>query len=188
MTQRLHWLTLKKWIKRIAIIFAVLYILGVLDRSFPGPPECPVEEHAFADQKFDIEFCHRYVSDRQYIGIGVYSKDGALLAWRWATFANESPLNYMAIEATQIRYSDDPLNNEEVPADCVLHMPPTGLDWLEARLPGGIPGVGHCGKATQPEIRKARDQWNLRVAAEEKKKRAQSAPAHQASAAATTSQ
>ena len=161
----------KKWSKRIAIAFAVIYALGVLDQSFPGPPDCPVEEHMFQGQKFDVEFCHNYTSSRQYIGIGVYSKEGRLLAWRAATFANESPLNYMSIEDTKIRYSDDPLNQEDVPADCVLNMPPTWVDWLETRLPGGIPGVNHCGKATQAEIRKARDQWALREEAAEKKRK-----------------
>lgn len=188
MTQRFQWPKLKKWIKRIGIGFGVVYVLGVVDKCLPRPIQCPVEEHSFQGQQFDLELCLNLNDNSERIGIFVYSKnDGRLLAWRGANFANESPLNYMAIEDTKIRYSDDPLNNEDVPADCILHMPPTWVDWLEARLPGGIPGVNHCGKATQPEIRKARDQWNLRVAAEGKK-RARSTSMHPASIGPTASQ
>jgi hypothetical protein len=171
MTGDLMWVTIKKWGKRIAVAFAVLYTLGVLDQSFPGPPECPVEEHVFQGQKFDVEFCHNYASDRQYIGIGVYSKEGAFLAWRGATFANESRLNYMAIEDTMIRYSDNPMDQINPPADCVLNMPPTWVDWLETRLPGGIPGVNHCGKASDEVVSRAQDQWERRMEEKEKKRR-----------------
>ncbi len=117
-----------------------------------------------------MAFCHNHVSDRQYIGIGIYSKDGELLAWRSATFAKESRLNYMAIEDTMIRYSDDPLNQRDSPADCILHMPPTWVDWLEARMPGGIPGVNHCGQAPYEVVNKALDQWDLRVETQRQKR------------------
>jgi hypothetical protein len=55
-------------------------------------------------------------------------------------------------------------------------MPPTWVDWLEARLPGGIPGVNHCGKASYEEVSRAQDLWELRVAEQEKKKRSQPSP------------
>ena len=169
MMRRFDWHVIKKWIRRIAIGLATLYLLSVVLWSWPRHPTCPVEKHSFNGQKFDVEFCWNHASDRQYIGIGVYSEGGRLLAWRWATFAKESPLNYMAIEDTMIRYSDDPMNQEDSPADCVLNMPPTRLDWLEARLPGGIPGVSHCGKASFAIIQKARDQWAIREDAENQK-------------------
>jgi hypothetical protein len=128
-----------------------------------------VEEHSFNGQKFDIEICSGYGSDRGYVGILVYSKEGEFLAWRRGTFAKESRLNYMAIEDTMIRYSDDPMNREDLPADCVLNMPPTWVDWLEARLPGGIPGVNHCGVVSDEISAKARSSWRIREEAENQK-------------------
>lgn len=169
MMRLFNWQVIKMWGRRIAIGLVAVYLLSVVLWSWPRNPTCPVEEHSFNDQKFDVEFCLNHASDRQYIGIGVYSKGGGLLAWRWATFAKESPLNYMAIEDTMIRYSDDPMDQENSPADCVLNMPPTRLDWLEARLPGGIPGVSHCGKASFSIIQKARNQWAIREEAENQK-------------------
>jgi hypothetical protein len=169
MMRPFNWQIIKRWGRRIAIVFASLYVLDTIYASLPRTPQCPVEEHSFNGQKFDVEFCWNHVSDRQYIGIRVYSKEGAYLARRWATFAKESPLNYMAIEDTMIRYSDDPMDQENSPADCVLNMPPTRLDWLEARLPRGIPGVSHCGKASFSIIQKARNQWAIREEAENQK-------------------
>ena len=98
----------------------------------------------------------------------VYDKAGKLLAWRIPTFAKESRLNYMAIEESLIRYSDDTsdLRSASIPEDCVLNMPPTWVDWLEARLPGGIPGVNHCGTASEAVVTQAQDQWEKRVNAE----------------------
>lgn len=179
MKQMTKWQKIKKWGKWIAMAFGVIYVLGVIDQSLPRPPQCPIEEHRFQGKKFNIELCLNLHDNSERIGIFVYSKEGALLAWRGATFAKESPLNYMAIEDTVIRYSDDPLNDVDVPADCVLNMPPTWVDWLEARLPGGIPGVNHCGKATYSEIRKARDQWQRRIEEAERKRRGQPQPSLQ---------
>ena len=167
MMQLINLQVIKKWAKRIAIIFSTFYVLGVVLWSWPRTPQCPIEEHSFQGEKLDIEICSGYGSDSGYVGILVYSKEGDFLAWRRGTFAKESPLNYMAIEDTQILYSDDPMNQEDSPADCVLNMPPTWVDWVEARLPGGIPGVNHCGKASYPVIRKARDQWADRTKAAE---------------------
>jgi hypothetical protein len=101
----------------------------------------------------------------------VYDKAGKLLAWRIPTFAKESRLNYMAIEESLIRYSDDTsdLRSASIPADCVLNMPPTWVDWLEARLPGGIPGVHHCGVVSDDISAKARQSWRIRVEAENQK-------------------
>jgi hypothetical protein len=171
MTTGIKWAAIKKWSKRIAIGFGVLYLLGVVLWSWPRHPDCPVEEHMFQGQEFDVEFCHNYTSSRQYIGIGVYSKEGRLLAWRAATFANESRLNYMAIEDTMIRYSDNPMDQINPPADCILNMPPTWVDWLETRLPGGIPGVNHCSKASDEVVSRAQDQWERRMEEKEKKRR-----------------
>jgi hypothetical protein len=167
-------LHLKKWSRRALYASAFVYLLLLALVNIEPYPACPLEEHQFAGKDFDIEFCAlgggRY---DEKMRLRVYDKSGHMLAWRIATFANESRLNYMAIEDTMIRYSDDPLNQRDSPADCILHMPPTWTDWLEARLPGGIPGLNHCGKASYEEVSKAQDQWDLRVAAEEKKKRAQ---------------
>lgn len=159
----LNWQTAKKWAKRLAIAFGVLYVLGVVEKSVPRPPQCPIEQHTFQGQKFDIELCLNIHDGSERIGIFVYAPNGGLLAWRGATFAQESRLNYMAIEDTKIRYSDDPLNADDLPADCVLNMPPSWIDWLDARLPGGIPGVDHCGKASREVVNKALDQWDARV-------------------------
>ena len=164
-----NWQVIKKWGKRIAIGLVAVYLLSVVLWSWPRHPTCPVEKHSFNGQKFDVEFCWNHASDRQYIGIGVYSKGGHLLAWRWATFAKESRLNYMAIEDTMIRYSDSPMDRINPPADCVLNMPPTWVDWLEARLPGGIPGVNHCGVVSDEISAKARSSWRIREEAENQK-------------------
>jgi hypothetical protein len=75
----------------------------------------------------------------------------------------------MAIEDTMIRYSDSPMDRINPPADCVLNMPPTWVDWLEARLPGGIPGVNHCGVVSDDVVSKAQDQWAIREEAENQK-------------------
>ena len=97
----------KKWMRRIGIVFGLMYALGVVLWSWPRSPDCPVEEHSFQGQTLEVEFCLNHASDRQYIGIGIYSKEGTLLAWRSGTFDKESRQNYMAIEDTMIRYSDD---------------------------------------------------------------------------------
>lgn len=166
-----------KWVKRIAIAFGALYVLAVIEQSLPRQPQCPVEEHSFQGKKFDIELCLNLHDNSQRIGIFVYEKNGGLLAWRGATFAKESPLNYMAIEDTMIRYSDDTsdLSSASIPEDCVLNMPPTWVDWLEARLPGGILGVKHCGTVSDEISAKARQSWRNRVKAERDKANNQSA-------------
>ena len=166
-----NWPVIKKWARRTAIASGVLYVLALVDLNWPRTPSCPVEEHSFNDQKFDIEICSGYGSDRGYVGILVYSKEGEFLAWRRGTFAKEGRLNYMAIEDTLIRYSDDTsdLRSASIPEDCVLHMPPTWLDWLEARLPGGIPGVNHCGVVSDEISEKARGSWRIREEAENQK-------------------
>jgi hypothetical protein len=171
MMRHFNWQVIKGWGKRMAIVFASLYVLDTIYASLPSTPECPVEEHSFGGQKFDVEFCWNHASDRQYIGIRVYSKEGAYLARRWATFAKEGHLNYMAIEDTMIRYSDDTsdLRSASIPEDCVLNMPPTWVDWLEARLPGGIPGVNHCGVVSDEISEKARGIWRIREDAENQK-------------------
>ena len=157
---------IKKCLKWIAVLGVILFLLDVIDRSLPRPPQCPVETHNFSGQKFDIEICLGNTSDREHLSLWVYSKDGAILAWRRGTFAKESRLNYMAIEDSMIRYSDSPMDRINPPADCVLNMPPTWVDWLEARLPGGIPGVNHCGTADEAVVTQAQDQWEKRVNAE----------------------
>jgi hypothetical protein len=171
MMRLFNWQVIKMWGRRIAIGLVAVYLLSVVLWSWPRNPTCPVEEHSFNDQKFDVEFCLNHASDRQYIGIGVYSKEGNLLAWRWGTFAKEGHLNYMAIEDTMIRYSDDTsdLRSASIPEDCVLNMPPTWVDWLEARLPGGIPGVNHCGVVSDEISEKARGIWRIREDAENQK-------------------
>lgn len=171
MMRRFDWHVIKKWIRRIAIGLAALYVLDTIYASLPQTPQCPVEEHSFGGQNLDVEFCLNHVSDRQYIGIRVYSKEGELLARRSATFAKEGRLNYMAIEDIIIRYSDDTsdLRSASIPEDCVLNMPPTWLDWLEARLPGGIPGVNHCGVVSDEISEKARGSWRIREEAENQK-------------------
>jgi hypothetical protein len=165
---------LKKWSRRALYAAAIVYVLLLALVNIEPYPACPLEEHRFAEKDFDIEFCAlgggRY---DEKMRLRVYDKSGHMLVWRIANFAKESRLNYMAIEDTMIRYSDDPLNQRDSPADCVLNMPPTWVDWLEARLPGGIPGVNHCGKASYEEVSRAQDQWELRVAAQERKKHAQ---------------
>ena len=165
------WVHLKKWIKRCAIIFGVIYVLGVIDKSWPRTPYCPVEQHSFKGQEFDLELCLNLNDNSERIGIFVYSKNGSLLAWRGATFDNESRLNYMAIEESLIRYSDDTsdLRSASIPEDCVLNMPPTWVDWLEARLPGGILGVNHCGVVSDEISAKARQSWRIRAEAENQK-------------------
>ena len=169
MMRLFNWPVIKKWARRTAIASGVLYVLALVDLNWPRTPSCPVEEHSFNGQKFDIEICSGYGNDRGYVGILVYSKEGEFLAWRRGTFAKESRLNYMAIEDTMIRYSDSPMDRINPPADCVLNMPPTRVDWLEARLPGGIPGVNHCGKASDDVVSKAQDQWAIREEAENQK-------------------
>jgi hypothetical protein len=131
-----------------------------------------VEEHSFQGKKFDLELCLNLNDNSERIGIFVYSKSsGGLLAWRGANFARESRLNYMAIEDTMIRYSDNPMDQINPPADCILNMPPTWVDWLETRLPGGIPGVNHCSKASDEVVSRAQDQWERRMEEKEKKRR-----------------
>ena len=169
MNRLFNWQVMKKWAKRVAIFLAALYMVGVVLWSWPRTPQCPVEEHSFGGKKLDVEICSGYSSDRGYVGILVYSKEGDFLAWRRGTFAKESRLNYMAIEDHLIRYSDSPLDRINPPADCVLNMPPTWVDWVEARLPGGIPGVNHCGTASEAVVTKAQDQWELRINAERQK-------------------
>ena len=164
-----HWLVFKKWLKRCAIVLGVIYVLGLIEMNWPRPPICPIEKHSFKGLDLDVEFCLSNASDRKYMGIRVYSKLGELLALRTATFAKESRLNYMAIEDHLIRYSDSPLDRINPPADCVLNMPPTWVDWVEARLPGGIPGVNHCGTASEAVVTNAQDQWELRINAERQK-------------------
>jgi hypothetical protein len=163
-----------KWATRIAIIFGVIYVLAVIDKSLSRQPQCPIEEHSFQGEKFDVELCLNLHDNSQRIGIFVYAKNGGLLAWRGATFARESPLNYLAIEDTMIRYSDDisDLSSASIPEDCVLNMPPTWVDWLEARLPGGIPGVNHCGTVSDEISAKARQSWRNRVKADREKRSA----------------
>ena len=170
MMQMLNWQAARKWGKRIVIAFSVLYVIGVIEKSLPRPPQCPMEQHSFQGQKFDIELCLNIHDNSERVGFFVYSSNGGLLAWRGATFAQESRLNYMAIEDTMIRYSDASLNADDLPADCVLNMPPSWIDWLDARLPGGIPGVDHCGKASREVVKKALDQWDARVEEAERKK------------------
>lgn len=169
--QLFNWPKIKKWTKGIAIGFAIVYVADAIYASRPRKPICPVEEHSFAGQAFDIEICLNYNSKLTHFGMRVYSKEGAYLAKRMATFAKEGRLNYMAIEDTMIRYSDDTsdLTSASIPEDCVLNMPPTRLDWLEARLPGGIPGYKHCGKASEEIVDRAQAQWDQRVKAEELK-------------------
>jgi hypothetical protein len=169
MTVQLNRGRLKKWLKWILMVFSMLYILEIILASLPQTPQCPVEEHFFNGQAFDIEICMSYASDRTHFGMRVYSKEGEHLARRMSTFAKESSLNYMAIEDSKILYSDDPMNQEDSPADCILHMPPNSLDWLEARLPGGLPGIKHCGKANYAVVQKARDQWAIREEAARQK-------------------
>jgi hypothetical protein len=162
---------IKKCLKWIAVLGVILFLLDVIDRSLPRPPQCPVETHNFSGQKFDVEICLGNTSDREHLSLWVYSKDGAILAWRRGTFAKEGRLNYMAIEENLIRYSDDTsdLRSASIPEDCVLNMPPTWVDWLEARLPGGIPGVNHCGVVSDEISAKARQSWRIRAEAENQK-------------------
>jgi hypothetical protein len=190
MKQMTNWQKIKKWGKRMAIAFGVIYVLGVIDQSLPRPPQCPIEEHRFQGEKFDIELCLNLHDNSERIGIFVYSKEGALLAWRGATFPKESRLNYMAIEDTMIRYSNNSpdITSETSPEDCVLYIPPTWVDWLEVRLPGGIPGVSHCGVASDEVSAQARQSWRLRQEAKDKKREASlnnQAPDHAVSPAAS---
>jgi hypothetical protein len=168
MMNPVSWQVIKKWAKPIAIVFFAIYMLGVLLWSWPRTSQCPVEEHSFQGKKLDVEICSGYGSERGYIGILIYSKEGDLLAWRKGTFAKEGRLNYMAIEENLIRYSDDTsdLRSASIPEDCVLNMPPNWVDWIEARLPGGIPGVKHCGTVSDEISAKARQSWRIRVEAE----------------------
>jgi hypothetical protein len=174
MTVRLNGGRLKKWLKWILMVFSMLYILEIILASLPQTPQCPVEEHFFNGQAFDIEICMSYASDKTHFGMRVYSKEGEHLARRMSTFAKEGSLNYMAIEDDKIRYSDDTsdLRSTSIPEDCVLHMPPTWVDWIEARLPGGIPGVNHCGVASDEITEKARQSWRSRLKAERLKEEA----------------
>jgi hypothetical protein len=161
---------LQTWAKRILIAFCIFYILGIVLWSWPRQPTCPVEEHSFQGRKLDIEICNGYTSDYHgHIGILVYSKEGRFLAWRQGTFARQGSLNYMTIEDDKIRYSDSPMDRINPPADCVLNMPPTWVDWLEARLPGGIPGVNHCGTASEDVVDKAQAKWAIREEAARQK-------------------
>ena len=167
-----NWVFIKKWFRRCTIFFGVIYVLGVIDLSWPRTPSCPVEQHSFKGQEFDLELCLNLNSSSQSVAVLVYSKRGELLALRSATFANEGRVNYMAIEDNLIRYSDDTsdLRSASIPEDCVLNMPPTWVDWLEARLPGGIPGVNHCGVVSDEISAKARQSWRTREEAERQKR------------------
>lgn len=159
------WQSLKKWSKRGVITFLVLYILLTMDSLFStATPSCPIERHTFEGQTFDVELCYDVGQRILGLGFGVYSTEGKLLAWRSSTFDPESRLNYLAIDDSMIRYSDSPMDRINPPADCVLNMPPTWLDWLEARLPGGIPGLSHCGSASLQVVDKAQAQWEDRIA------------------------
>ncbi len=172
MMNPVNWQVIKKWVMRIAIVFIAIYLLGVVLWSWPRKPQCPVEERSFQGKKLDVEICSGHGSESGKIGILIYSKEGDLLAWRRGTFAKEGRLNYMAIEENLIRYSDDTsdLRSASIPEDCVLNMAPTWVDWFEARLPGGIPGVNHCGVVSDEISAKARQSWRIRVEAENLKK------------------
>ena len=167
------WLSLKKWGKRALIAYVVIYtLLLIVNLSTTFKQHCPVERYTFQGQTFDIELCYEVVGHRDYgIGFGVYSTDGKLLAWRRGTFFPESPLNYLAIESDKIRYSDDTsdFSSASIPEDCVLHMPPTWVDWLDYRLPGGVPFLNHCGRVSEEISDKARAQWRLRTEADRDK-------------------
>lgn len=166
----LAWSQLKKWTKRGLYVAAAIYLLLLALVNIDPHPACPLEEHLFHKQAFDIEFCELGGGRHdKKMRLRIYSKSGQLLAWRIATFAKEGRLNYMAIEDAMIRYSDDPMDRINPPEDCVLNMPPTWVDWLEARLPGGVPGVNHCGIATDDVVNKAQDQWAIREEAENQK-------------------
>ncbi|MFM7025422.1 MAG: hypothetical protein ACKOWC_05100 [Limnohabitans sp.] len=155
------WLRLKVWGRRLTIAGACLYVLAVIDMSTSYEPTCPLEEHTFAGQKFDIEIClNQGVYEQRYLGLGVYAKSGQLLAVRKSTFDTRINTNYLAFEDDKIRYSHFPESmHDDGPADCVLKMPPGRLDWIEARLPGGIPGLGHCAREDRQIIYKAIDAW-----------------------------
>jgi hypothetical protein len=166
----LTWSHLKKWGKRGLYVGVAIYLLLLALVNIDPHPTCSLEEHLFHKQAFDIEFCALGGGRHdEKMRLRVYSKSGQLLAWRIATFAKESRLNYMAIEDTMIRYSDSPMDRINPPADCVLNMPPTWVDWLEARLPGGIPGVNHCGVVSDDVVSKAQEQWAIREEAENQK-------------------
>jgi hypothetical protein len=161
---------LKKWGKRLLFAGVTIYFLLLIVVNLEPQPACPLEEHSFQGQIFDLEICELGGLHDEKMRLRVYDKAGQMLAWRIATFAKESRLNYMAIEDTMIRYSDSPMDRINPPADCVLNMPPTWVDWVEARLPGGIPGVNHCGTASDAVVTKAQDQWDKRVEAERQKR------------------
>jgi hypothetical protein len=156
---------LKKWSRRALYAAAIVYVLLLALVNIEPYPACPLEEHRFAEKDFDIEFCALGGGRHdEKMRLRVYDKSGHMLAWRIATFAKESGQNYMDIEDTMIRYSDNTsdLRSTSTPEDCVLNMPPTWVDWLEARLPGGIPGVNHCGTVDERLTDKARHNWFLR--------------------------
>jgi hypothetical protein len=167
---KLVWARVRKWGKRSLSAGVFIYLLLLIVVNMEPHPACPLEEHRFQGQIFDIEICELGGLHDEKMRLRVYDKTGRMLAWRIATFANESSLNYMAIEDTQILYSDDPMNQEDSPADCVLNMPPNWVDWLEARLPGGIPGVNHCGVVSDEISAKARQSWHTREEAERRKR------------------
>lgn len=167
-------LRIKKWSKWLLIGAGTMYFLLALDQftATDRSTRCPSEEHDFNGQKFDVEFCLWGGGDyHQYMHLRVFSKSGELLAARGSTFKRAdkmATLDYFAIEDDLIRYSDDTGDNTtlNVPEDCVLHMPPTKTDWLEARLPGGIPGINHCAKVSDEISEKARHSWFLRLETE----------------------